>query len=71
MSGIVYEIYDDKTNRPLFYKKQIANTISDVVTGAIAEVNGWKRVRMPKSEWDVHFNQGLKDLASLKKFWTS
>ena len=67
--GIVYEITDDKTGKPLFYRKQIGNTISPTVSGAVAEVNGWRRVKMPKAEWDAHERQVLVDLSNLKAFW--
>jgi len=71
MAGIVYEIYDPATGKALFHRKQVGNTISATVSGDINEANGWRRVRMPKAEWDAHERQGLGDLANLKAFWTA
>ena len=69
--GIVYDIYDDDTGNNLFHMKQIGDVISPTVGGAINEANGWRRVRMPRSEWAAHEKAGLERLANLKAFWTT
>lgn len=70
--GILYDIYaDGQPSKNLFHMKEIGGVISPTVGGDITEANGWRRVRMPRSEWVAYEKAALERLATLKKFWTA